>query len=585
MRKNKYTIVFLFLGFFLIGLFYLLNIDKQPEGNHLSICFYNQDGSKVIIKQWTREGSDTTYFFLPSCVQLKECVFLAHHECRIGDRVVCDSSSARFFQTDSCYIYESKCKGCNTIKNIVFLKSENIASLHLSIQKDAEKKIHSDRNYLATIETVLLSANGSNLYDNKNVKIHCRGNSTWRPPKKSYVLDLPVSAELLGMPESKKWVLLANAFDQTNLRNAIVLDFARELGFAWTPRYDFVDLYLNGEYRGCYMLIEKIEIDTNRLDISSTHNGGGGALLCMVSKNRIKARGVTSFFITNNNQPLEIIDYNKQKKADIIASFQAMEDVIMSEDTLEQYRIADYLDLDSWVKKYLVDEIFENGDGGIRSSYFYTYGEGENSRIFGGPVWDYDMAIGNLSVSTRPNTFLPLRIHSNTIDYTPYYYKLYHNKVFYDRIRYIYKNKCVGLLNMLVEFGINDYAKRIEASSKMNSLRWERLSTEEGGKWRGPIVTSDDLILWLKQRESFLDSAWVKNIPYCLVTIENESTGVFYTYAVLKGELLQSVVNVDSLCSMNIKWYNTMDSSFFDFSNPINKDAELTIWKSEQNAK
>ena len=245
------------------------------EDVHLAVVYKNLDGNNIVVNIWRKPNTDTAYFFLPSFVQMQNGSFQSRHEYVIGEHVVTDGSSTGFFEMDSCYKFIGACNKCNSINYLFFLRSENIGSIHLTCrQKTEEKKIHSDRNYKATVSTSLYNYDGSLLYENNNVKINCRGNSTWRPPKKAYVLTLPQNARLMDMPEGKKWLLLANAFDESNIRNAIVLDFAENLGLAWTPKYDFVDVYLNGDYRGVYMLTEKIEISSSRLNISSSDGGG-----------------------------------------------------------------------------------------------------------------------------------------------------------------------------------------------------------------------------------------------------------------------------------------------------------------------
>ena len=74
-----------------------------------------------------------------------------------------------------------------------------------------------------------------------------------------------------------KWILLANATDETNLHNKLVLDLAEQVGLGWVPEHIYTDVYLNGTYNGLYLLIEKPEVGSSRLNLDS-NNG----FLCKV---------------------------------------------------------------------------------------------------------------------------------------------------------------------------------------------------------------------------------------------------------------------------------------------------------------
>lgn len=95
-----------------------------------------------------------------------------------------------------------------------------------------------------------------------------RGNGTWAMPKRPYALKLDAKSEILRMPKHKRWVLLANWGDRTLLRNVAAFWLSNQTeSIPWAPRGRFVELVLNGEYRGNYYLCEQIKIDANRINI------------------------------------------------------------------------------------------------------------------------------------------------------------------------------------------------------------------------------------------------------------------------------------------------------------------------------
>lgn len=97
--------------------------------------------------------------------------------------------------------------------------------------------------------------------------LRLRGNSTQNMPKKPYAIKLDTKASILGMPKHKRWVFLANWLDRTMLRNDMAFYLAQQTG-SWAPRGKHVELVLNGEYVGNYLLGEQIKIDENRLNIA-----------------------------------------------------------------------------------------------------------------------------------------------------------------------------------------------------------------------------------------------------------------------------------------------------------------------------
>jgi hypothetical protein len=124
-----------------------------------------------------------------------------------------------------------------------------------------------DRDHYVTATAELRDANALTLFTGLSLQIRGRGNSTWNYPKKPFRLRFTARTELLGMPASRHWVLLANYLDRTLLRNEAAFEFSRLTGLAWTPRSEQVVLELNGEYLGIYQLTEHVRIDSDRVDI------------------------------------------------------------------------------------------------------------------------------------------------------------------------------------------------------------------------------------------------------------------------------------------------------------------------------
>ena len=100
-----------------------------------------------------------------------------------------------------------------------------------------------------------------------------RGNSTLDPAKKSFRLKFDEKTNILGLPaKAKKWVLFANMYDKTLLRNRIGYEMSRMFGLKYTPACSHVDMIVNGDYKGNYLLCDQIDVNENRVDITKMDN-------------------------------------------------------------------------------------------------------------------------------------------------------------------------------------------------------------------------------------------------------------------------------------------------------------------------
>lgn len=236
-----------------------------------------------------------------------------------------------------------------------------------------------------------------------DIEIKGHGNSSWSWAKKPYKIKLSDKASLLGMPEQKNWVLLANYDDKTLIRNDVAFELGRRVGMAWTPRSQFVELYLNGTYEGSYQLTESIEIDKNRVNIDSLGNDDidqpkvTGGYLMEVDYNGI----ANANFLINGIIPITMHDPSPmadQQKAYITNYMTQVQSVLYGSNFADPNSgYAQYIDVDSCVNWYLVNEIFKNNDA-IWWSSVYLY-KARNGKLFCGPLWDFDVGAGNSSMN------------------------------------------------------------------------------------------------------------------------------------------------------------------------------------------
>ncbi len=235
-----------------------------------------------------------------------------------------------------------------------------------------------------------------------SVSIRGRGNSTWNMSKKPYRIKFLTKQKFLGKGKAnaKKWTLMANAGDKTLIRNAVTSAMGEFLGLDFNPAYKFIDLYINGTYYGNYQVSDQVEVRKHRVDVeeqdfpvTDESDITGGYLLevdgfsdgnCFTTSRysvpiRIHYPDEDEIDFTQNN-------YIKQYMRD----FESVLSGSKFTDPVEGYR--SWVDSVSLVNWFLATEVSANIDG-YYSTYFYK--DKQDSLLYWGPLWDYDIAYGN----------------------------------------------------------------------------------------------------------------------------------------------------------------------------------------------
>ncbi len=274
------------------------------------------------------------------------------------------------------------------------------------IDTDNAAPILDKENYVRATMTLDPNGSGFAAYTG-TLGIKGRGNSTWGFPKKPYRLKLDSKSPMMGIASSKDWVLLANWFDKSQIRTSAAEAISKSTDLAWTPTYRHVEVILNGQYVGVYQFTEAVKPASARIDIEEleeTDNAEpeitGGYLLEIDA--RLEENDEPGIR-TPRNVPVVIKEpepATPQQSAYILGHVQDFEDALFAPnfaDPVNGYRR--YLDVDSFVDHYLVQEITRNGDGFWSSTYFYK--ERGDDHFYFGPIWDFDRSIGS-PVTVKP---------------------------------------------------------------------------------------------------------------------------------------------------------------------------------------
>ena len=244
------------------------------------------------------------------------------------------------------------------------------------------------RDYCAAAVRVIDKKGGTEPeLSDTGAKVKIRGNSTSSGAKKPFNIKFSSKTDLLGMGKNKKWCLLANCYEKTLLRNQTVLDFSAAIGLAYTPKYRVCDVYLNEKFLGSYLVTDAIGASKTRVDIDTDANE------FILERDSYTDEG-TTYFTTDIygirfgiNEPDEQTAEQKAWLFDFVAKAERA----LAGGSLEE--IEKYFDVDSMVDFYIVLEYFKNVDVGTGSTRCYI----KNARIYGGPVWDFDLSAGNCS--------------------------------------------------------------------------------------------------------------------------------------------------------------------------------------------
>ena len=230
--------------------------------------------------------------------------------------------------------------------------------------------------------------------------IRGRGNSTWGYPKKPYALKLDSKGKILGMPKHKRWVLLANWMDRTLLRNSVSFELSSRSGLAYTPRGQFVEVFINGVHKGNYFLCEHIKVDENRVNIDELDEDetDGGYIMELdvyydeAYKFKSPVRNLPYMF----KDPDEVNDAQFNFIKDYVSN---LEDALYDDSRFASGEYMDYIDSESFADWWIVMELTGIWEPNHPKSTYMHKDKG--GKLTMGPVWDFDWETYKISPRFR----------------------------------------------------------------------------------------------------------------------------------------------------------------------------------------
>lgn len=390
---------------------------------------------------------------------------------------------------------------------------------------------------------IIHNANGQNRptdafngYDGL-IGIEIRGSSSQMFPKKGYGFETRKAdgsnnnVALLGMPAENDWILHGPYNDKTLIRNMLCYTLASGI-MDYAPRGRYCELIINGDYRGVYVLMEKIKRDKNRVavaEISNTDNSGDrltGGYILKIDKTSgsnndgwtsafkpIPGRDQTTYFQYHYPDPKTI---TAAQKTYIQQFIRTVEESIASpvyNNPVTGYRR--HVDTESLLDYIIMNEISKNPDAYRLSTFMYKDRDSRGGKLRFGPVWDYDLGFGNVNYCTNWNPEgLVINEFNQVCSFDYWVIHFWWGKFMKDihlksdlkkRWQQLRQNQ---LSDSRIEFVVDSLSQLLTGAQERNFQRWPVLNEYVwpnayiGGSYTNEILWLKN---WLKDRLRWLD--------------------------------------------------------------------------------
>lgn len=559
------------------------NAPRQAEALHMLTFTVQLKDARSEIRYWG-DGVGTFYFFLPSGCGPDVVEVGTHNgitlrrdgEPETARRSFSDGESLLGIECDTAYLL-----GCYDENNylyelpVVFLAGKNNHAVFITTQSGSVAAVLEDKAHKEKGSMLITDPGGSVAYAGDLTHIKGRGNGSWISFKKPFNIKLAEKADLLGMGFARKWCLINQETDLSCLRNKVAYDLAKDAGLPYSPDSTFVDLWIDGDYFGLYLLTDRIDISQASVNITSLEKATEAVNLesldtypmetasvvknysklpmnlqyyripndpeditggYLVELDKFYMENKASRFNTENiwDYTLKSPEYLSEAQMRYIHGFISdMEDAILG---YGKKHYSEYLDVPSWASMCVIQELMANGDFMGSSQYFYKDADTAEgpSLLYAAPVWDMDRTLGAGDLPIPSNVLL--MPNQSLVKH------LARDPAFMEEITETYRQVYKPLIDRYLEERIDEYADQIAASAHMNFIRWRIVLPEGCGD---PLSEGiGEIKKFLSERISLLDDLWLYEKAYHTVHVtrgfEKQRVGGYYylDYAVAQGEAL-----------------------------------------------
>ena len=368
---------------------------------------------------------------------------------------------------------------------------------------------------------------------NGKISIEFRGSSSQSFPKKSYALETQGvngnnnNVSILGLPIENDWILYAPYSDKSLMRNFLTFDLGRKMG-NYSPRTVFCELVINGDYKGIYISMEKIKRDNDRVDIAKLDSDDlsgdsltGGYIIKIDKYTGTGGAGWLSDFPDIGGGSLHLKYHYPEASVMLPQQLDYIEHYVDSfEYALNGPNFADtgigyakYIDVNSFIDLYIINELSKNIDGYRLSTYMYKDRDSNGGKLTMGPFWDYNLAYGNADYCNGGITS-GWEVNSGCGDDNPFWFErllddtTYQNKLKckweYLRDRSFHQDSLFSFIDSIALY-LNDAQQR-------NFQQWNILGNYIWPNYYVGNTYQDELIFikdWISDRLVWIDN----NIP------------------------------------------------------------------------
>ncbi len=390
---------------------------------------------------------------------------------------------------------------------------------------------------------VLNNASGANNINdttfeyNGKVGIEIRGFTSATFPKKSYSVETRnkdttnLNVKLLGLGKENDWVFHGPYPDKSLMRNVLAYNLGNRTG-KWSSKTRFFELYMNGVYSGVYVLVEKIKIDKNRLNltklsaIDTIGDGLTGGYIMKLDRPETTDIDGKDYWISPYMAPTAL----KQKEYFLHADPDGDEIKPIQHNYIKNYitnfenvlysttytdPVKGYyplVDIISFVDYYIITELSHNLDGYRISTFMYKDRDSKGGKLTMGPFWDYDICFGNADFFSAGNTsgWIVDGMGDGDAYAMPFWWKKFRlDPVFNSYLKRRWNiHKSAFLNTTYLNNLVDSCAIELKTAQKRNFLTWNILSTYVwpnnyvGGTYENELIYLKN---WLKDRITWMD--------------------------------------------------------------------------------
>jgi len=426
--------------------------------------------------------------------------------------------------------------------NEEYYRPTNLPTVSIHVENTEEPY---DKEHELLCSVTLIPSDEADTVKVKTGTVRLRGNASKGFPKKPYRIKFDKKHHVFGSPASaKKWTLINNYGDKTLMRNILAFDMSRRLEMEYTPFCTPVDVFVNGEYKGCYQLCDQIEVHKKRVNIEemdSTCISGEELTGGYFVEVDAYAQEEPCWFKSSKGNPVtvkhpsddEILQVQKNY---VQTHFNKLETKLYGTGAYADSGYRTHLDLESFLRHFLVGEFSGNTD-----TYWSTnmYKHRNDDHFYVGPVWDFDLAYENDN-RTYPINNLTNWIYASKGSYAGDMRNFVNKIVSFDsraktRLQEIWSDARWhhGVTEEVLLAYVDEVAEELNESQRLNFIRWPILSSyvhqnwQASGSYEAEVEIVKDYIknriVWFDKKLNF-DSTGIESVDN---TVDEENSDIF----------------------------------------------------------